>query len=208
MASGCSGTSAKVATDLLCDVGDGAPAVHDDVPLRDRAASVAYAPATRSQKSPPARSIRSRSWPTRASAVSGSISIRNVRSGSSPPTTARLRSSTASRPSPRPDALVGDGRVDVAVAHDGRAPFERRADHLLDVLRARGRVERRLGPRRDVVAVEDEVADRLAERRAPGLPRRDDVDALGCQRLGEESRLSGLAAAVEPFEGDEHPPGR
>ena len=74
------------------------------------------------------------------------------------------------------DALVGDRRVDVAVADHGGAARERRPDQLLDVLGTRGRVERRLGPRSDVAAVEDEVADLLAERRAAGLAREDDLD--------------------------------
>ena len=67
-----------------------------------------------------------------------------------------------------------------------------------------GRVERRLGPRGDVAAVEDEVADLLAERRAARLAREDDLDALGLEAGAEQARLGGLAGAVEPFEGDEH----
>ena len=72
-------------------------------------------------------------------------------------------------PEPAGDSLVGDRRVDVAVADDGRAARERRPDQLLDVLRARGRIQRRLGPRSDVAAVQDagrESPPRAACRRA------------------------------------------
>jgi len=76
------------------------------------------------------------------------------------------------------------------------------------VLRARGGVQRGLRPRGDVVAVQDEVADLLAERRAPRLAREHDLDAGLLERAGEQPGLRRLAAPVEPFEADEHPPGR
>ena len=68
-----------------------------------RAARSRYASATRGQRAPPsaARSGR-RLSPTRASAVSGSISTSTVRSGSSPPTTVRFSSRTVSTPRSRP----------------------------------------------------------------------------------------------------------
>ena len=72
------------------------------------------------------------------------------------------------------------------------------------MLRARGGVERDLGPRRDVVAVEDEVAHLLAERGAARLAGEHDVDALALERVGEEARLGRLARAVDALEGDEH----
>ena len=70
------------------------------------------------------------------------------------------------------DALVGERRVEVAVADDVRAPLERGPDHLGHELGAGGREERRLGPRRDLVAAEDELAHALAELRPAGLARR------------------------------------
>ena len=57
-----------------------------------------------------------------------------------------------------------------------------------------------------MVAVQDEVADLVAERRAARLAGRDDLDALSDESLGEKPRLSRLAAAVEALEGDEHRP--
>ena len=121
-----------------------------------------------------------------------------------PPTTVRFSSSTRVDAETAAAALVGDRRVDVAVADDGRAALERGPDHLVDVLRAGGGVERDLRPGRDVLAVEDEVADRLAERRAARLAREDDVHALALERLREEPRLGRLARAVDALEGDEH----
>ncbi len=102
------------------------------------------------------------------------------------------------------DSLVRDRGVDVAVADDRLAPLERRADDLLDVLRASRRVEQRLGPRLDVAAVQDEVADLLAELGAAGLAGREDGLAVGFEARSQELRLRRLAAAVEAFEGDEH----
>src|SRR6187399_2938943 len=52
------------------------------------------------------------------------------------------------------DALVGDRRVDVAVADHRRPARERGPDELLDVLGTRRRVERSLSPRSHIAAVE------------------------------------------------------
>jgi hypothetical protein len=94
--------------------------------------------------------------------------------------------------------------VDVAVA-DHRGPtIERGTNHLLDVLRPRGRVEQRLRPRDDVTSVQHEVADPLAELGPPWLARRDDLLLPGLEPPAEELRLRRLARAVEAFEGDEH----
>ena len=153
------------------------------------------------RKSTPSRSIRSSSPPMPAPpprprrAAGGS-----VRSGSSPPTTAQVEVEHPLEPEPAPDALVGDRRVEVAVADDDRAARERRPDHLLDVLRARRRVQRRLGPRRDVAAVEQQLADRLAERcparlarerRPRGRPRAGaSASSRACVVLPQPSRPS------------------
>ena len=102
------------------------------------------------------------------------------------------------------DSLVGDRRVDVAVADDHRATLERRADHLVHVLGAGGRVHERLGPRADVIAVQDEIPELLAELRAAGLARGDDVERVGLEPRTQELRLGRLPGAVEAFEGEEH----
>ena len=102
------------------------------------------------------------------------------------------------------DSLVGDRRVDVAVADDGCTPRERRPDELLDVLGARGRVERRLGPRGYVATVQQQVANFFPEWCATRLAREDDLGSLGLEAGAEQPRLGGLAGAVEPLESDEH----
>ena len=101
-------------------------------------------------------------------------------------------------------ALVGDRRVEVAVADDRRAAVERRPDHLLDVLSTRGRVQQRFRPRGDVPAVQDEIAHFLAELRPPRLARGHHLEPVGLEPPAEELRLRRLPRAVEALERDEH----
>ena len=97
---------------------------------------------------------------------------------------------------PARDALVRERRVEVAVAHDVRACGERRPDHALCELGPRGGEERRLGPRRRMLAVEQEAADLLAERRAAGLARGHDLATGRREMLREQRRLRRLPGAV------------
>ena len=55
-----------------------------------------------------------------------------------------------------------------------------------------------------MVAVEDELADPLAELGASGLARRDDLLAVGLEPRPEELRLGRLPGPVDAFEADEH----
>ena len=110
------------------------------------------------------------------------------------------------------EALVGEGRVDEAVEHEHAAVRQRRQEHAVDELGAGGRVQERLGPRRQLGrAVQQEVAHRLAGRGTAGLAD----DGAGCsdgadrqpaggEALAEQRRLRALAAAVAAFEGDQH----
>src|SRR4051812_42436964 len=84
------------------------------------------------------------------------------------------------RRQPAAVALVGDRGVQEAVGHDVAAGVQRGPDDLLDVLGARCGEEQRLGPLadREPVGREDEVAQVLAETRAPGLTGEQRVDAL------------------------------
>ena len=103
------------------------------------------------------------------------------------------------------DPLVGERRVDVAVAEHGGAAGEGRGDHPLDQLRAGRGEQGGLGPGDDLlVAVEDDLADGLAELGAARLASRDDFAALRLERALEELDLRRLARAVEALEGDEH----
>src|SRR5919201_3721458 len=71
------------------------------------------------------------------------------------------------------DPLVGERGVEVAVTDDVRSASERGSNHLFDELRAGGREERGLGPRRDTQTAENQLAHLLAELRPPRLARRD-----------------------------------
>ena len=86
-------------------------------------------------------------------------------------------------PEVAPGALVGDRGVGVAVGDDDLAALERRAHQLVDVVGLVGGEEQRLGARRDVVAVQHEVADGGAELGAAGLAGDDDRAPAGAQRL-------------------------
>jgi hypothetical protein len=101
-------------------------------------------------------------------------------------------------------ALVGDRRVEIAIADDRRAAVERRPDHLLDVLGTRGRVQERFRPRRDVPAVQDEAAHPLAEVGPARLACGHDLEPVGLEPPAEELRLRRLPRAVEALERDEH----
>ena len=71
-----------------------------------------------------------------------------------------------------PAALIRVGRVGEAIAHDPVAARERRADHELEVLAPRREHQQRLGVARHRL-VQQQEAQRFAERRAAGLARRD-----------------------------------
>ncbi len=102
------------------------------------------------------------------------------------------------------DALIGDGRVDVAVAENDLTSCEGGPDDLLHVLRPRRRIQRGLGPRRHVPPVQDKIANPLAELRATGLTRRQVRAPVRLEALREQPDLRRLARSVEPFERDEH----
>src|SRR3954468_13731924 len=101
-------------------------------------------------------------------------------------------------------ALVGDRRVEIAVADDVLATLERGPDDACDVLGARGGVERRLRPGAHRLAVEDELAHRLADTRAARFAGRLPRSPLVAEPLGEQRGLGALARPVDSFEGYEH----
>ena len=124
-------------------VGSASAATVDDAPTPSGAASVevdrsraaASARVPTSWKSSPSRSIRSGSPSRRAAAGAGGRAA-TTRSGREAAPRARSGSARARRSSPSParDALVGERRVDEAVADDVGAAGERRPDHLGGVL--------------------------------------------------------------------------
>src|SRR5207249_2074182 len=99
-------------------------------------------------------------------------------------------------------ALIGDGRVDVAVGDHGLPGLEGGPDHLLDQARARGTEQERLGDRRELdVRALYELANPLRGGRPPRLPNEQ---GLLAERLREQLRLGRLPRAVDSLEGDEH----
>jgi len=104
-------------------------------------------------------------------------------------------------------ALVGQRGIVEAVAQNGLAGRQRRADHLPDVLGAGRAEEQRLRLRRHDRAlrpVEQDVAHLLADARAARLAGGQDGHA-GRLHGGEDTlKLGGLAGAFRPFKGDEH----
>src|SRR5919197_88696 len=84
------------------------------------------------------------------------------------------------------DSLVGERRVDVAVADDVLSVRQCRRDHALDELGARGGEERRLRPRAHLEAVEQHPPHLLAERRATGLALFDEVRPEVCFHLAAQ----------------------
>lgn len=107
-------------------------------------------------------------------------------------------------------ALVGDGRVDVAVGDDDRAALQRRADDGVDVLCAVGGVQQGLGPVGETGGghVQQDRPQPLADRGGPGLAGDDHLVALGPDPFGERLDLGGLARSVAALQGEEEAGGR
>jgi hypothetical protein len=105
-------------------------------------------------------------------------------------------------------ALVGFGRVGVAVAEDDGAGGERGLNDLGDGLGAVGEHEGELSQRCDAAErcfgfrVQKNGADAVAESGAAWVAQGDDGAALRGQGFGEAPELGGLAGAIEALEGD------
>jgi hypothetical protein len=106
---------------------------------------------------------------------------------------------------PPRDPLVRERRVDEAVAHDVRAARDRRPDHLGRVFGPGGGEQSRLGPRRHLGTVEDELPDTLAELGPARLPGRDHLAAEPEEVLLQEPGLGRLPRPVDPLDAHEHP---
>ena len=96
----------------------------------------------------------------------------------------------AERPS---RALVGGGRIDVSVRQNHRAALERGTNDGGDVVRPVRRVQQGLCPRRDVAAVQEQLADMAPELGSAGVSGCDDVEAAPAQPFGKHLHLGGLA---------------
>ena len=106
-----------------------------------------------------------------------------------------------------PAALVGERGVRVPIGDHEGAPTERRPDHLVDELDARGAEEERvraLGQADpDRAGVHEDRPDALAGGRPARLPDQHHVLARGGRGLPEPLGLGGLAAAFGALEGHE-----
>ena len=128
-----------------------------------------------------------------------------MRSGSRPCTTWRFSSSTCSIAEPARDALVGERRVDVAVADDVGAALERRPDR--PARRARRARPRRAPPPPTASSSARGGRARARARRArvpPGSRVEDASRPSATSASREQLGLRRLAGAVDSFEGDEH----
>ena len=105
---------------------------------------------------------------------------------------------------PAGEALIGQRRVHVSVRDDRLPRLERRTDHAAHELGPRGGEQRGLGPRGHLDSFQEHSAHLLAERSPAGLTRRDDVQAVGAESLGQQLCLRRLSGPVQAFEGDEH----
>ena len=102
-------------------------------------------------------------------------------------------------------ALVDARGIDEAVAKHDLAALDRRADHLLDMVGARGGEKQGLHFRSERLggSGQDHMAHRFGARRAARLARHEDIVALVAQLPGQPVDLRRLAGAFPAFEGDE-----
>ena len=137
--------------------------------------------------------------------MAGSIRSSSVRSGVRSAGGEAVDRPHLLHPQRAPGALVGERGVDEAVEQHERAPREQRREQLLHELCARGRVQQRLGARRDRQrGVLDERANPLGQRR----PRR--ARAAARTRMSprgelarERPRERRLAGAVDALDRDQ-----
>ena len=102
-------------------------------------------------------------------------------------------------------ALIDQRRIGEAVGKHDFAAVQRRPDHFVHVLRARGEVEQQLGARAQFLIgrVEQDAADLHGDRRSAGLDGLDDRAAHVAQARRQPVHLGRLAGPVHAFEGDE-----
>jgi hypothetical protein len=112
--------------------------------------------------------------PRRARPTAAGTSRTIVRSGNKPGDRPDQQLVDLLGPQIAAGTLIGDRGVGVAVGDDIDAAFEGRADELVDMVSLVGGIQQGLGARRDVPAVQDEVADRAAQGGASGLASDDD----------------------------------
>src|SRR5687767_12312370 len=204
LASACSGTDAKGSIHLLGELVRGSGGIEDDDALGVATREIAI------RGSRPRVELRRLALEPIVHAAESAADLRGLERQQERPVGEQsadggeIELEDALEPEPAPHPLVGDGRVEVAIADHRRSAFETRAYHLVDVLSSRGGVQQRLGPGRHVTAVQNEIAHPLAELGAAGLARRDHVDTVGLEPRTQKLSLCRLPRAVEALEGHEH----
>ncbi len=98
-------------------------------------------------------------------------------------------------------SLIGERRIDTAVAHHPGSFCQRGPDHLRGELCPLGGEQQRLGPRRHLVlGVQQQVADPLPGPGSPGLTHRHHPATGLPQGTGETVRHRRLAGTLDPFQ--------
>ena len=108
-------------------------------------------------------------------------------------------------PQPASFALIGQTRIEEAVAEHPLAAFERGEDGLVDMVRTGGGEQQSFGARipARVVAFEQEFADRLGAGAPAGFSGDDDGQAAPGEGFGQGGELGRLADPFPAFEADE-----
>ena len=103
-------------------------------------------------------------------------------------------------------ALIHHIGQKVPIRYHGLLLGQGGADHLLDHLGPGRHVEKHLAAAVDpqVVTVQQEFADRLAQRRASRVAAGDHLVALPAEPLAEHGHLGALAGSVAAVDGEEH----
>ena len=125
--------------------------------------------------------------------------------GEEPLAGGRLRRAHVRERQPAAVGLIGERRFREAIAEHDLAARERGANEGRDVLRPIREDQEELRPRGDrFLAVEQELANALSRRGAAGLARGADRVPELAERAPETLDLRGLAAALDPFDREEH----
>ena len=107
------------------------------------------------------------------------------------------------RPKVAPRALVGDRGVHVAVGDNHVSAGQCRPDEGLDVVSPVRGEQQGFRARGHVIAVQHELANGAAERRATGLAGHHDFVAKALEPCAQQATLRRLARSVSALQGDE-----
>ena len=106
-------------------------------------------------------------------------------------------------------ALVGEGRVGEAIAHDEFPRLESRPHHLAQVLGPVGKIEPQLalGTQTVVLRAQDDPADLFPDGGRAGLTRENALVTFATKSLRQPRGLSRLPGSFDAFESNEYAQG-